>query len=119
MIFHDFLRYIETETGPAFRLFGREIRIENPIELSWVDTRSVILNSKIDIEIFLSAIDRDFALLFSRSLDAVDDDILDGALNLNGIADERAWVLANTSLNIDTALRRHTVGTFYDFAYDL
>src|SRR5207248_1331504 len=107
VVFDDFLGDVETETGAAFRLFGREIRIENSIQLCRMNAGPGVFNTKIDIEILLSAGNRHCALLFDGSLDRVDDYVLNRAVDLQRIAQEGAGIFADVRLEFDSVLGCH------------
>ena len=86
MIFDDLLRDVETKTGSALALFGGEVGIENLRHLLGANAAAVILDLNVDVEIFLRATNRDRSFFLSRSLNGVDEDILDGARYLDRIA---------------------------------
>ena len=46
----------------------------------------------------------------------INQDVLDGAIDLDGVAEQRARVLANISFQFDPALRGHRVHALDDFA---
>src|SRR6185312_1150922 len=73
----------------------------------------------IDIKIFPRADDRDLALLFRGSLNGVDNDILNGTLNLHSISEESARILANVGFQFDAGLRRHGFDGLDDLANDV
>lgn len=118
VVFDDLFRDVETETSPALALLGRKIRIEYFVHVRGRNAGSVVIDSNIDIEISLRAGDRDLSFLFRGGLYGIDHDILNGALNLHGIAEKHAWALADVRLQFDVALRRHRLHRFDDFAND-
>src|ERR1700720_712001 len=98
MVFDNLLRDVEAETGAALRLFRSEIRIENAAYLRRANSGTSVFHSKINIKILLRALDRDAASVLGRGLQGVNDDVLNGSLDLQGIAQKRARVIADQSL---------------------
>ena len=109
---------VETEPGPALSLFGREIRIENFRHLLRSDAASRVLDLHIDVKIFLRATNSDGAFFFRRCLHGIHQDVLNGARDLERIAQKRARILANITLKRDAILAGHRLNTFDDFLHD-
>ena len=86
MVFDDLLGDVESQTGAAGGLLGCEIRIENLVQLSRRDAGPVVFDAKIDVKIFLGAPDCDNSLFFRASLDGIDEDVLNGAIKLQGVS---------------------------------
>ena len=95
MIFDDLLRDIETEAGPALALLGREIRIENFRHLLGGDAAAGILDLNVDVEILLRATNVDRSFFLRRRLNGVDQDILNGARDLDANRLECARIFTN------------------------
>src|SRR4051812_40006649 len=98
VILNDLLGYIETKAGAALALLRRKVRIKDLADLRGIDTRSAVLDSNIDVELFASAFDQNGPLLFRRGLDGIDDNVLNRAMNLDGIAHQQAFLFANVRL---------------------
>ena len=75
---------------PLFACLVVKYGIENPIQLRRMNSGASILDPKVDIKILLSARDRDRPFLFDRSLDGIDDHVLDRATDLQGISQKGA-----------------------------
>src|ERR1700740_2299666 len=90
VVLDNFFRDVKAETSAALRLFRSEIRIENATYLRRGNAGTGVFHSKINIEILLRAFDRDAASVLGRSLQRVDDDVLNGSLDLHGIAQKCA-----------------------------
>ncbi len=116
MIFQNFLGDVETQSCAALPLFGRKIGIENLAHLRGCDSRTIVLDSNVDVKIFWRAGHRHRTFFFGGSLHRIDDYVLDGAFNLHGLAKNHARVLANTGLQIYSALRCQRIDCFDDFA---
>ena len=71
------------------------------------DSGAVVFDAKIDIEIFAGARDADGTFLVRRGLDGVDDNVLNGALNLDGVPRKRAGVIADVDAQFHSALGGH------------
>src|SRR6185503_9506215 len=99
-----FLGDIKPKTSAAFALFGREIRIENLAHLGRLDTGTAILDPDIDIKIFARAVDGHRTLFLRGGLDSVDDHVLNGAIDLDGVTHQRAFVLADLCLQFEAVL---------------
>ena len=95
MIFHDFLGNVQAETGAALPLLGRKIGIKDFPNLHRGDTASGIFNSDVNVKILLRAFDSDRSFFLRRSLNTVDDNVLNRSHDLDGIAKKRARVLTD------------------------
>lgn len=95
MVFHDFLRDVETQASAAFRLLGRKIGIENLAHLRRGHSGAGVFDSKVNIKVLLHASHRNRAPLFRGGLHGINDDVLNGPANLDGVAQESARIFAD------------------------
>src|SRR5947209_5178629 len=89
MVFYNFFGDVKTETSAALGLFGRKIGIENSVQLRRMNAGTCVFNAQVNIEILLGASDRYRALFFNRSLNRVDDHVLDCAVDLQRVTEQR------------------------------
>ena len=80
------------------------------------DSIACVFHPNVDVKIFPHAADRHASFFFAGGLDGVDDDVLDRARHLGGIALQRAGVLAQIRFKLDAVLRRHRGHAFHHFA---
>ena len=105
VIFDHLFRDIQTETGAALSLFGREIRLENLCQLRRENPIAGVLHPDVHVEVFPQAAHGDRPLLFRGSLHRIDDHILNRPHDLQGIAEEQTGILRNIGSEFDAVLR--------------
>ena len=95
MVFDHLFRDVKTKTRSALVLLRREIGIKDLAHLRRIDSRSFVFDPDIHVEIFARAFDRHRGLFLHRSLNGVNDDVLDRAINLNGVTHQQAFFVTN------------------------
>ena len=86
MIFHDFFGDVEPKSGAALALLGRKVGIEDFADLLGPDTVTGISDADVDVEILPNTTYFYGPLTVSRRLNRVNNDVLNGAGDLNRIA---------------------------------
>ena len=112
VIFDDLFRDVQAKTSAAFGLLGREIRLEDLRQLRRLDPVTGIVHAHIHVKIFSRAGDGHGPFPFRRCLDRVDDYVLNRALYLEGIAEERARVFANIGRKFDSRFASRSIVHF-------
>src|SRR3984893_10215750 len=90
VVLDDFFCNVEPEASSALALFGREIGIENLVNPSRGDPVTIVFHAKVHIEILPCATDRNRSFLARTSLHRVNDHVLDGTFDLDGVPEKNA-----------------------------
>src|SRR5262245_16467526 len=119
MVFDNLFGDVQAQTGPALALLGCKVRVENFGNLLRLDAVTGVGDPNVDVEILSDTTNFDLSFAFGRSLNRINNDILDCAGDLYGIAFNDAVLVGQTASYLDTGFLRHRSDAFHDFTHNV